>query len=302
MSSSTVMPPSRFPPDTFTAVAYASVTSTYPPDEHVIRDLRLETFKAKVDHTWVWAPVQHHLRDDDGSLRLGAIGAMIDAAGALVALPAADPDWIATADLAYRTIAPLTHGPAICSAALVRAGATIIVVGVEVFDGRGSDDAVDAAPVGAGTMTFSRIPASASALTLDRTANLGRRVRNALPGSGFDVPLHERLGLRVIDRAGGAVEIDKSDYVRNSFGTINGGTICMVFEAAAQHAAQAAGGVPYVARDLHVHYLSQTRTGPARTSARVLRHDDRHAVCDLSLVDAGNGDQLLALASVTLVA
>jgi hypothetical protein len=34
----------------------------------------------------------------------------------------------------------------------------------------------------------------------------------------------------------------------------------------------------------------------------VLRHDANHAVCDLTLVDAGNEDQLLALATVSLVA
>ena len=139
-------------------------------------------------------------------------------------------------------------------------------------------------------------------MKVDPFANIGKRTTNARPDSRIDIPLHDKIGLRVVDATDGVVEIDKHDYVRNSFGTLNGGVICMVFEAAAEHAARAAGGRPYVGADLSVHYLSQTRAGPARTAAKVLRHDERHAVCELSLVDAGNDDQLLALATVTLTA
>jgi uncharacterized protein (TIGR00369 family) len=151
-------------------------------------------------------------------------------------------------------------------------------------------------------MTFSRIPASASAVKVNPFANVGVRMSNARPSSGVAQPLHDALELRVVDAAGGVVEIEKHDYVRNSFGTINGGVICMVFEAAAEIAARATSDRPYVVADLAVHYLAQTKAGPARTSATVLRHDERHAVCDVRLVDAGNDDQLLALATVTLVA
>ena len=72
--------------------------------------------------------------------------------------------------------------------------------------------------------------------------------------------------------------------------------------AAAEVAARAIGSRPYEAADLAVHYLAQTRTGPARTSTTVLRHDERHALCQIRLVDAGNDDLLLAMATVTLVA
>jgi acyl-coenzyme A thioesterase PaaI-like protein len=278
------------------------VAATYPPEKHVIRDLRLEMLKTAVDHAFVWAPRQANACTDHGTLRLGVIGAMIDSAGAVVALGAAAPDWIATADLAYTTIEPLREGPVICSSRLVRAGATIIVIGVDVYDGHGSDAPEGGRPCGSGLMTFSRIPATASAVKVDPFANIGVRSTNALETSAMDLPLHDKIGLRVVDAAAGVVEVDKHDYVRNSFGTINGGAICMIFEAAAEHAARATGDAPYVAADLSVHYLAQTKTGPARTTCRVLRHDAAHAVCELSLVDAGNDDLLLALATVTLVA
>jgi acyl-coenzyme A thioesterase PaaI-like protein len=257
--------------------------------------------KTTVEHAYVWAPRQPHACTDQETLRLGVIGAMIDSAGAVVALGAASPDWIATADLAYTTIEPVREGPVIVSSRLVRAGATIIVIGVDVLDGHGSDAPEGGRACGSGLMTFSRIPASASAVKVNPFTNIGVRTSNALEHSWLDVPLHDKIGLRVVDAAAGVVEVDKSDYVRNSFGTINGGAICMVFEAAAELAARAAAGDrPYVAADLSVHYLAQTRTGPARTSCRVLRHDASHAVCELTLVDAGSDDLLLALATVTL--
>jgi uncharacterized protein (TIGR00369 family) len=278
------------------------VTNTYPPAHHVIRDLRMVTFKRAVDHCLVWAPAQDNIRARDGGLRVGVVGALIDSAGAIVALPAAAPDWIATADLSYHSMQPIHDGPVICSARLVRAGTTIVVIGVEVFDGRGDESLDTARLAGAGLMTFSRLPSTATALKIDPFANIGVRTSNALPGSGYDAPLHDKLGVRLIDASAGIVELDKHDYVRNSFGTINGGAICMLFEAAAEHAARAAAGAPFRAADLQVHFLAQTKIGPARTSARVLRHDDRHAVCDLRVVDAGNNDLLLAVATVTLLA
>jgi uncharacterized protein (TIGR00369 family) len=265
-----------------------------------VRDLRLETMKQAVDHALVWAPVQPHTRTAAGTLHLGVVTTLIDSAGAVVALPAAAPDWIATADLSYHSIRPIDAGPAICSARLVRAGATIVVVGVEVLDGLGSDSPEHGRTAGTGLMTFSRIPATATALKVDPLANIGVRMSSALPDSGYEVPLHDKLGLRVVDAAGGVVELDKSDYVRNSFGTINGGAVTMLCEVAAAAAANVIGDVRYVASDLQVHYLAQTKRGPARTAARVLRHDERHAVCDVRVVDAGEADQILALSTVTL--
>ena len=91
------------------------------------------------------------------------------------------------------------------------------------------------------------------------------------------------------------VEIDHSDYVRNSFGTINGGVLGAVFQAAAEAARPG-----QVATDLQIHYLSQVQTGPARTSGTVSRDAFGHSIVSLRAVDAGHGDQLLDLATITL--
>ncbi len=226
---------------------------------------------------------------------------MIDVAGAAVAIVAAAPDWSATADLAYWSVRPIVHGPVICDARLVRAGSGIIVVEADVYDGNGTED-LPSRRSGHARMSFARIPASASrsASKLDRSGQPTSRQTMATPTSELDDPLFEKLALRFVDDAHGIVECDKSDYVRNSFGTINGGVMCAIFEAAAERAARVAAGAPLIARDVQVHYLAQTKVGPARTGARVLRADDRVAVVELRMVDAGNDDNVLCLATVSL--
>ena len=56
------------------------------------------------------------------------------------------------------------------------------------------------------------------------------------------------------------VELERTPYVANNLGTINGGAQAVLIEAAAE--AMRPG---LVAADMAIHYLSQVRTGPART-------------------------------------
>ncbi len=275
--------------------------SAYPPEHHVLRDLRFATERLAAGHVRAFAPSQPGIRADDGSMRIGAIAMLVDVGAAAVAIVAADPDWSATADLAYWTATPIVHGPVICDARLVRAGSGVIVVGADIYDGDGREE-LPAQRSGHARLTFARIPASASrsAGRLDRSGQPTPRQTMSTPTSNLDEPLFEKLGLRFVDDAHGIVECPKTDYVRNSFGTINGGVMCAVFEAAAERTARHATGVDFIARDLQVHYLTQTKVGPARTDARVLRADATSAVVELRMVDAGHDDTVLCLATVSL--
>jgi hypothetical protein len=51
---------------------------------------------------------------------------------------------------------------------------------------------------------------------------------------------------------------------------------------------------------VQIHYLAQAKAGPARTSLEMLRRSGDHAVCMVRAVDAGNDEQVLALATVVL--
>ena len=120
--------------------------------------------------------------------------------------PRRSPDWPATADLAYQATGPITEGPVLAEAHLVRRGSKTVVVEVDVFDGRGGEDTAVAAPAGAGVMTFGRLPGSASAIRIDPKQNMGRS-SSARGDSHLSTrsPRRDRLARdRRRDRAGGA--------------------------------------------------------------------------------------------------
>jgi uncharacterized protein (TIGR00369 family) len=278
----------------------------YPPDQHVMRDLRIEIEHRSEDHAFCLAPLTEHVRNGAGAAGLGLLVTLTDTSGALVALPAATPDWIATVDLSLHALEPVTEGPAIAEARLVRAGKNVIVVGVEVYDGHGTDRPDGSRPCGSGLMSFARIPGHVTRAERRPGDQIGRRTTQAGPDDRLRKPLFDHIGLRVVDAATGTVEVDKSEYVSNSFGTVNGGVLGMAIQAAAETRLDTmtaeTGGRPFVAADAQVHYLAQTEAGPVRTSVRILRVAADHAVCQVRAVDAGNADRLLALATVTMLA
>jgi uncharacterized protein (TIGR00369 family) len=264
-----------------------------------MRDLRIESEHRAEGHAFTLAPVNDHLRNRSGGAGLGVLVTLVDTAGALVALPAAAPDWIATVDLSLRTSAPVTDGPAIAESRLVRAGKNVIVVGIDVYDGHGHDEPDGSRPCGAGIMSFARIPGHVTRAQSRPGEEPGQRTKMALDGNGLRAPLSDHLGLRIVDAGAGAVEIDKTEYVSNSFGSVNGGVLGMIVQAAAE-TSLATAGHPFVAVDVELHYLAQTQSGPVRTATRILRVRADHAVCEVRAVDAGADDRLLTLAAVTL--
>ncbi len=288
--------------------------TSYPPAHHFLRDLDAESEQVTAQRTLMVAPLTDAVRDRAGHASVGFLATLCDIAAAPLALIAGSPDWTATADLSLHSAGWLVEGPVVADARLVRAGKTTVVVAVEVFDGHGVGDLEAVQRTGgperhqpapgspltraaSGLLTFARIPraASAAANTFDPASMVGQRRRMAPlspPGPGI---LADRIGLRVVDADDGVVELDRSDYVRNSFGTINGGVLGVVFQAAAE-----AAHPELVATDLQIHYLAQSPTGPARTHTVSSRIRADHAVCTVEAVDAGADDLLLSMATVTL--
>jgi uncharacterized protein (TIGR00369 family) len=271
----------------------------YPPEQHVLRDFAVTTERISRQLTVCTCPLVPAICHPTGRPRVGAIAAIIDLAGAATALSSVTPDWIATADLSFNSGEPIVDGPIVVQACLVRAGSNVIVVRVDVGDGHGRDAVATVRPAGRGLMTFARIPGSASAASGRVIPESSPKQSMASPQSGFRHPLHVQLGLRVVESVHGVVEVDRTDYSRNSFGSLNGGVIAIAAEAAAE-ALVATMGTAFEAVDISVNYLSQTRAGPCRTRASLVRRDAHHAVVEVQLVDAGHDDQLLALSTVML--
>jgi len=196
---------------------------TYPPEHHVLRDLAVTTERVSPELTVCSCPLVPAIAHASGRPRVGALAAIIDLAGAATALSSVRPDWIATADLSFTSSDAIVEGPIVVAAHLVRAGSNVVVVRVDVGDGRGSDNVAAMRPAGRGLMTFARIPGSASAASARVVPATSPKQSMALPHSGFRLPLFEQLAIRVLDATTGTIEIDRTDYTRNSFGSLNGG-------------------------------------------------------------------------------
>jgi acyl-coenzyme A thioesterase PaaI-like protein len=268
-----------------------------------VSDLDITTEQLTVERARSLSPLTDAVRDASGAAGLGYLVALVDVNTAMVGLCASQPDWTATADLMIHEAAPLVHGPTVLESHLTRAGSRLIVVGVEIYDGAGITDMdeltdpIELTRVATGLVTFARVPASTSSAsaTWDPLSTIGVRRRVEREGDLPTEPLLERIGLSVVDAAGGVVELPNSEYVQNSRGRINGGVLGMAFQGAAEAAAPG-----YVGSDLHIHYLASARVGPLRTDTHVVREVDDHVVCRVVAMDAGADDLVVAQATVTL--
>jgi acyl-coenzyme A thioesterase PaaI-like protein len=277
----------------------------YPPAHHFLRDLGAVSEQLTADRSVTVAPVSDAVRNGDSGAAIGFLATLIDVNAAMVALQASHPDWNATADLALHSTGTLSGRAAVIDSQLVRAGSNLVTVASRVHDGGAVDDpdvllsngASPAAIAARSVATFARIPrkASVASADFDPATMIGQRRALLAGGPPPCAPILERIGLTVLDARAGVTELHRSEYVRNSFGAINGGVLGLVFQGAAEAARPG-----HVATDLQIHYLSQAKEGPVRTTAEVLRSSGGHAVCSVEARDAGHDDALLAVATVGL--
>src|SRR5258705_10910285 len=105
----------------------------YPPARHMLRDLRLEIWRRGGEVT-VRAPAVAGIRSRAGAVGAAALGVATDVIGGNLALRAVQPDWAVTSTLELHLLRPLTRDFEVTGAPL-RAGATQVVLDVEVSDG-----------------------------------------------------------------------------------------------------------------------------------------------------------------------
>ena len=261
--------------------------TAYPPDEHLLRDLRFAFAHDPDGRTsQAWMPVVPELCTDQGAARAGALATLVDVIGGGLAATAAQPDWIATADLTLHVVGRAEPGTTVqADARVLRAGRTTVVIEVELT----TEDRT----VAAATMSFSVLPRRDINPDMSVVRDQGPSTM-ADADSRLRAPLFEALGLRVVDARGGVVEVPVSDWARNSMGAMQGGVVAMVADAAAESALRAATGAPVVVTDMHVTYLGFGRVGPVRTATDVL---DPHSA-RVSIVDTGAEHRMMTVASV----
>jgi acyl-coenzyme A thioesterase PaaI-like protein len=254
---------------------------SYPPDVHLLRDLAFSGTRSGDISTNTLA-VTAGLCDDLG-VRLGVLATMLDVSGAGIALHAIAPDWIATADLQAHLIRPVPGGIVAVQCRPLRVGARRVVVDAEMRDG-------DGVLCGTGRMAFARIPGSATKAKLDGVTDAETTHITMDGGQPITDSVTERCGMNPVGP--GQLRFDKSPYVENSFGTVNGGVLALAADAAA---VSACGGGS--ARDLHIHYLEQIGAGPVGVTAEVVRDDESGRLCAVRIEDRAD-HRLVAVADV----
>jgi uncharacterized protein (TIGR00369 family) len=252
----------------------------YPPAHHLLRDLALEVEHGGDGTSQAWLTVVPELLNDQGQVRAGVLATMVDMIGGGLAAHAAAPNWIATADLTLHVVGAATGATVGASARVLRAGRTTVVMEVELSAARGS-----ASPFGYATMTFSVLPRRDDnpVITFDAATP---RTSLVLPGSGFEAPVLESLGVDVVDAVGGIVDVPVTDYSRNSLGALQGGVVAIAVDVAAEAALRAACDAPVVVTDLQLTYLALVR-GSLRTTTEVLHATPTYGSAFVDLVDTG---------------
>lgn len=266
----------------------------YPPKHHMLADLRIAVWREADGGVRVTTPAVKQLGNRAGHVGAAALGVAVDVLGGNLALRAVQPDWCVTSTLELHLLRPLSRDFQVTGAPL-RAGRTNVVLDVEVGDG---DD--DAGPAAVASMTFTRIPRRSETLPYREPEEA--RYGFGDEASGLRGPFLEQIGCRVCDAAAGVVEIAVSDYVRNSVGALQGGAVVALVDAAAEAVASSRMTPEAVTRDLQVHFLALGRVGPIVSRARWLAGDERDARLRVELVDAGQDDRLVSLATVSIAA
>jgi uncharacterized protein (TIGR00369 family) len=264
------------------------MTPTYPPDRHLLRDLRLQFDRSDAATSTAWLPVVAELCHDGGAVRAGALATLVDVVGGGLAATAAQPDWIATADLTLHVVGAATKGSVAAIARVVHAGRTTVVIEVDLRDDAGAE-------IGLATMSFARLPRRDSNPDIPSTNWTGPSTM-ALPDSRLDHSLLDMLEVRTVDAARGELEVPVGDWSLNSLGAMQGGAVATIIDAAAEAATRAATSEPLVVTDLQITYLALGRTGPLRTNVEMLGAAPGRATARVELTDTGAGDRVTTIA------
>jgi uncharacterized protein (TIGR00369 family) len=276
------------------------VSRGYPPESHLLRDLRpLLTFQDCGQAT-IQAPIVPQICSDNGSIHVGVLATLADVLGGFLSMEIFLPGWMATANLSIHSTGRASYGAASAAGRVIRSGRNTATVSAELF--QGPETVVQPEySIGSAMITYSKIEGVKA--DFGAAFKRGRHVDFKLPdgNSGFKRHLIEQTGLQLADKRPGVVALNMTEYVRNSFGSLQGGMIAMLADIAGQSAARDATGRRLITVDLILHYLSPGRVGPFETVTRVLRSNGASALSRVEVKDAGDDQRIIAVAMNTAV-
>jgi uncharacterized protein (TIGR00369 family) len=280
---------------------------SYPPAEHILRDLDLE-IEVRPDATAsAWLPVSPHLLASNGGVHAGVLAILVDVVGGAIATRVLYPDRTATADLQLQLLRPARGSEVEARASVVRKGRTTLVLEVVLFDAPGGRLPGDGAPNAWATMTYSVLPRTDAPPLM---APLPREPERSQMGpASLTRPVLEAIGIEVGDPGSAGVALLVGDYVSNSFGALQGGVMALLGSAAGSSAIDDALGVDIGSAstvDLQVAYLAMGRVGPIVSEPDAIMVEngataDGTASAVIRLVDRGADDRLTAVVQVGAV-
>lgn len=265
------------------------MATSYPPPGQILSVLGIDLTWADDGTLSGTSSIDPALLGLNGALPgVGALVPLVDIMAGTLAGRLFAPDWQTTTDVWIHEIAPLQRGQITATMTVLRQGKRNMVVRSDVF---GDGEAAATA-----TIEFTRINRSASPHTLEKGPEVGQPFRI---GSGplLNVPIHEACDFVTV--SADVVDLEKTDFVRNSMGTLQGGAATLLAEFTAVSAVSA-GGVSARVVDLHYRFLAQTKEGPARATATMLRQTPASSTVSIEIVDRSAEDTIVgwAVASV----
>jgi uncharacterized protein (TIGR00369 family) len=270
----------------------------YPPQDHMIRDLQVSLEVDGTGLSTIRAPVVPEICTDQGAMYVGVMATLVDILGGGLSIMAVSPDWSATSGLSIHTTGRATSGEVAATGSVIRTGRTMIVVSVDIYEVTGNS-ALKSKAIGSAMIDFSRLPRRKDTLEIVIDEGAAEAFQFAVEGSGLIRPYLDEVGMRVLNETAGVVELKMSDYIRNSFRSLQGGIVAILADVAGQHAARAATGKPLITSDLLIHFISQGKVGPFRTKAEVLRAKENTALTRIEVIDTGADDRLITVAMNT---
>lgn len=302
-------------------MAESEQANVYPPPHHIVRDLQVRVDRGhhvgsdgsdgSDESAWaIRLPIVPAIADATGRARIGVAAIIADMIAGQTAIREVSPAWIATSNLALQVGELPSSGLLVGHPKVLRKGATTIVIEVRLDHHAslaGTDDPDAAAQtVGLSTLGFAILPRrNALQAELHRSRETGEDTVYAPAGAGFAKPLLEAIGVRWTSAAPGelgagtcSAEVDLDPYLQNTLGALQGGVVAILAEAAAERLAATVFGAGVRVRGLELQYLKLGRKGPICARAREFARTAAGLIARVELVDRGDGDALLTVATV----
>lgn len=275
-----------------------NVPARYPPQNHILRHLRLSHQMTGDGSLTATMPILDDLADgplaEGGWLRLGAVATLVDSVAGHHAVLQVTPDWSATLYLSTVLAARAEGTEVTARCTPLRVGRNQVVTETSVTDEAGTE-------IARSTCTYARLPRRDDTPVVDSTAR-----ENTVDYREDDEldprpPLDDYL--RITPVPGEArIELPMHNRIRNSFGSLQGGASIVVAEVMSTHLAQMCDGDGRRSRCVFadMHYLAPARGGPFRVEGEVLARTGQLVTTRTRILEtAGDAERLLQVATAT---